>query len=259
MNESEFFVYELFDDNGDVFYIGKGKRDRISNHRLKAKKGSCLPVHRRIRKLWKNGINYHYRKIHENLLEEEAFELEKETIAKYGISNLTNLTFGGEGHSGLKPSIETLRKMSLSQKGRIKSEQERKNISLSLLGRKLSPSHIEAIKKGKQNISVETCRKISESKTGIKTGPKSEETKKKISESKKSAFAKMTPNEKFEWLENRRLKSFNKPKRRPISEEEKQRSSLRFKGVPRTEEVKQKIRASHIARQQLKQTNSNES
>jgi hypothetical protein len=44
-----------------------------------------------------------------------------------------------------------------------------------------------------------------------------------------------------------------------ISEEEKQRSSLRFKGVPRTEEVKQKIRASHIARQQLKQTNSNES
>jgi hypothetical protein len=62
------------------------------------------------------------------------------------------------------------------------SLERRKNISKALTGKKLSPEHIEAIKKGKKNISQETRDKISKANKGRIV---SLEKRKKLSEMSK--------------------------------------------------------------------------
>ena len=70
-------------------------------------------------------------------------------------------------------SEETKRKISESNKGKIRSEETKRKISESKIGKKTGPR------------SEETKRKISKSLKGKKTGPRSKETKRKISESNK--------------------------------------------------------------------------
>lgn len=85
-----FYVYEWFNtENNEVFYVGKGKKDRCRN----------------VKQRNKYFINYHnkhkcnVRKVKENLTEEEAFELEIKLIADYKEIGQCkcNLTNGGEG------------------------------------------------------------------------------------------------------------------------------------------------------------------
>ena len=156
----KYYVYShITKDTGKIFYIGKGRGNRaFSEDRSK---------------LWKNVANKHGWKaviICDDLTEDEAFEVEKFYIKEYGridlgTGNLVNLTDGGEGPSN--PSIETRRKMSISHKGKVLSEEHIKKISLLHKGRKRSE---------------ETRKKISES---AKRRVFSEETRQKMSESKK--------------------------------------------------------------------------
>jgi hypothetical protein len=87
--KNEYYVYAYLREDGTPYYIGKGKGNRIT-----AKHNVPVP---------KNCTNII--KIHEELTEEFAHEMEILFIATYGRKNnntgiLRNLTDGGEGSSG---------------------------------------------------------------------------------------------------------------------------------------------------------------
>ena len=116
-------------------------------------------------KLKQLGFKVEIKIVFENLSEIEAFELEKELIAKYGYEHLTNMTVGGEGPSGVvfsketiakriesrkgyRHSSETIEKMSQTKLGRKKTEEHKEKLSQSLMGKKRS---LESIQKQKQS------------------------------------------------------------------------------------------------------------
>lgn len=133
----------------EVFYVGIGKDKRRSKDRI----GRNL--------FWKRYTNKHEYFVEilcENISWEEACEQEKELICFYGrrdlgFGSLVNLTDGGDGTMGFKPTEEMLIKMSIAQVGRKHSEETKK---------KMSDYH-----KGKK-LSQETKKKLSESKKGNK-------------------------------------------------------------------------------------------
>lgn len=96
---------------GEAYYVGKGSglrawvKDKRSKYwqAVSAKYGCIVDI------------------VDKDLSEHVAFELEEFLISLYGIKSdggtLTNLTRGGEGSSGYKPSRETRRKTSLKTKG----------------------------------------------------------------------------------------------------------------------------------------------
>ena len=192
----EFYVYEHIRlDNMTCFYIGKGKGERA--YELERN-----DHHDNISNMCGHAVLI----IKDNLTEEEAFELERDTIEDYvfnlgyGIDikgyddydhklpHLTNCTWGGEGVSGLHHTEETKQKMSESLKGKQISEETKLKISESLKGKQISEEtklKMSEAKKGNVpwnkgiQLSEETKRKMSESFKGRKL---SEETKIKMSE-----------------------------------------------------------------------------
>lgn len=115
MDENKnYYVYIwIREDYNTIFYVGKGKNDRA-----KTIKGN---IH--FKRIYEK-VPTHYKLIYENLTEQEAFNLEKETIYRlvyedgYSIQakayegkeikgrHLVNCTFGGEGVSGHKHTPE---------------------------------------------------------------------------------------------------------------------------------------------------------
>lgn len=102
----------------EPFYVGKGSKNQIESHLNEAKKKRRKPVkyiniHKigKINKILAEGLEPIRFKVKENLLELDAFKLEKELIKLIGRSNLktgslTNLTEGGNGGpSGIDLSI----------------------------------------------------------------------------------------------------------------------------------------------------------
>lgn len=125
MNENKFYVYAHFKGNTqkDMFYVGKGCDNRIN---IKSNRS----------KHWKNTVNKHgYNKLilHDNLLEQTAFDLEISLIALYKAMGhkLINKTTGGEGCSGrvYVPTEESIQKNRDSHKG---PRPERQGVPLSL-------------------------------------------------------------------------------------------------------------------------------
>jgi hypothetical protein len=81
----EYYVYK-HSRNGTPFYIGKGKKNRAFD-----KNGR--------NNFWIQFVNneeYDIEIIKNNLTEDEAFQLEKETIEEIGLENLTNIEGGGK-------------------------------------------------------------------------------------------------------------------------------------------------------------------
>lgn len=144
-----FYVYAyLRKSDNTPYYIGKGKNSRfLGIHNVSVPRDRTKIVF-----------------IETNLSEVGALAIERRMIAWYGRKDigtgiLHNRTDGGEGAEGAVRTAETKRKMSESMVGKKKptrTEEHRKNISLSKIG----------------NVPWNK---------GLKTGPESEETKKKKS------------------------------------------------------------------------------
>jgi len=155
------YTYEDLKFDFEPFYVGKGHGFRMYYH-LTCKGKNYLKT-RQIKRILNSGLEPKIIKLHDNLEEKKAFELEIEIIKKIGRIDkgtgcLTNLTDGGDGHSGLIQSDETKKKraesrkkstfyktmkskefsnkMSKVAKKRFEDERERNKISFSKLGEK---------------------------------------------------------------------------------------------------------------------------
>lgn len=177
----EIIIYGIYDPNKPeiIRYVGKTKKkinQRLNEHIYLSKKGVKRPVNLWIKKLLDNDI---FPKI---------IEIEKTNINEwcdreiYWVSfyrkkhELLNLSDGGGSNLNYSPSEETRKKISEGNKGKVgywkdkkmtdehkekigvgglgkkRSEITKKNISNSLLGRKLSEEHVESIIKSHSHL-----------------------------------------------------------------------------------------------------------
>jgi len=165
---NSFYVYlHVRKSDGIVFYVGKG-RGRRANY-FNERNPHWHSVFK------KHGCIVEF--VCKNISENDAFRIERETIAKYKSDKLCNMTEGGEGVTGYRFTDEQKEKMSISGKKRLPmTEQSRKKLSESNLGRVNSEYVREHIRKrmvgndyGKyRNITQELRDKIRLANTGEK-------------------------------------------------------------------------------------------
>ena len=233
-----FYVYEHWRlDRDECFYVGKGKGNRAYVVKDRNRHHKAIMA-----KLNRIGFAMEVRIVASGLSEQEAFDLEVRRIAFWRESgvDLTNLTNGGEGATGLKHSEEMKRRLSelnkgkpAAFKGRTHTEETKRR--LSELGKiagapKHSPEIIEKIAdwhRGRKR-SPETCAKISEKAKGrvsafkgrispFRGVTRSEEVRLKISRAKK------------EWWGEKRLENGGVIIGRKLSDDERKAISERKK------------------------------
>jgi len=179
----------------------------------------------KIKKILSLGLEPIRVKIYEGLVECESLIKEIEVINLIGFENLTNVTHGGEGISGYKQSEKTKKKIGVGNLGKKHTDETKKLISEKLKGRKIddewrnkisktlkgvpkkpfTDEHKENISKGGKGripwnkgckgcqtswnkglkMSEEARKNMSKAKLGKPGNIKSDESKKKISESLK--------------------------------------------------------------------------
>lgn len=130
----KFYVYKL-SINDIPFYIGKGKKtetyDRIEYHLKYWEHNKNTKLKNKINKL--KGI-FDIEILFESENEYECLNLEVKLIKEIGRENLCNLTDGGEGVSGLKHFDESKQKISIWRKGKSLSEETCKRITQNKTG-----------------------------------------------------------------------------------------------------------------------------
>lgn len=185
-------IYALLDSDGKIRYVGKTSKSlekRLTEHLYVSRRG--IKCHRCdwIRSLLKVGFLPTIQLIGEvngnGCREEQAWI---KWFREEGF-NLTNLTDGGDGFVGYKPSVDTRRNMSLSAKKRYNSSEKEKNrlrnIAIGNTNRRGKKFSLESrlkmslAHKGVR-LSKEHCLSMSEGRIGIKM---SKEHQAKISNS----------------------------------------------------------------------------
>jgi len=134
-----YYTYAHHKPDGSIFYIGKGR-----DARAYAKTGRSIH--------WNNTAKK-YKDFTVTILakwptEKEAFEHEIFLIETFKLMSVSivNLSKGGEGASGVVPSAETRKKMSVASKGRRKSEETKAKMSAAAKGVKKSTEHLEKMR-----------------------------------------------------------------------------------------------------------------
>ena len=127
-----FYVYELRDQAGVPFYVGKGSKRRVHEHERRAKAGIKSHLCHKIRKLWRLGFTVQKTIVFRARDEQAAFAEEKRLIAYYGRANLTNQTDGGDGPCGM--SAEARARIAASRRGKVSSEATRNRQRMAKLG-----------------------------------------------------------------------------------------------------------------------------
>lgn len=105
----QYYVYSLSDPStGNIFYIGKGRGNRINHHLLGALDENTKESEKinKIREIQNAGLEVKLDIIRHGLNEKEAFEVESAIIDTIGMDNLTNIVSGH--HSDLRGKM-TLR------------------------------------------------------------------------------------------------------------------------------------------------------
>lgn len=90
---NDYYVYELAypeSMGGSVFYVGKGRSDRMYKHADEARRGIQSRKCDTIRQIQAQGEQVVHRKVTENLSHSAAIKGERDLIAFYGWEKLTN-------------------------------------------------------------------------------------------------------------------------------------------------------------------------
>lgn len=106
------YVYELIDPRTqNVFYVGKGCRDRVRDHtrdarRLGPGEFGNRHLYHKIHQIWEAGKEVQHEIVFRAADPEDAFEREKELISEHGLGNLCNIEPGGEGPGERPQSVK---------------------------------------------------------------------------------------------------------------------------------------------------------
>lgn len=205
-------MYILFRPwNGLPCYVGKGKGSRILRHFKESERRPNRQLAAIFKKAKRLGQEVIAVKIHENLLEYDAYAYEIALIRAIGRKvdggPLVNLTLGGEGGSGISRkgqlagrefTLEHRKKISEALKGHVVSDKSRVRASEIHKGKKIKPEQLELMRSrmlgntytlGFKH-SAESIAKMRAIKKGI---PKSAEHRAKIGEAhrKRNALRKV--------------------------------------------------------------------
>lgn len=171
--------------NLEIFYVGKGTvyKEHVKSSLIKRFYHRAFSSSNR-NKMWKkikNKHGYTVEIVKDNLSEECADELEIFLISEIGRrdenkGSLSNLTDGGEGMLGCKPSKEARKKMSEYHKNKKLTEDHKNNIRKSFIGLRKGDKHPLYGVKGEKHhnfgkiLSKEHKNKISSSRILNKSG-----------------------------------------------------------------------------------------
>lgn len=157
----KFGTYILINSlDNKVFYVGKGKKNRPSQHISASKNRNKYYIHKKIIKILSQNGTIISEWVFESDVEQECLDKEMEYIKCYGRENLTNLTDGGDGVSGYKMSLKNKEKLKQSKTGK-------KLIPESIEKREATRKarNIPAWNKGKK-MNEEFCKKVAKGGLG---------------------------------------------------------------------------------------------
>lgn len=151
---SDFYIYVYFRLDGSPCYVGKGSGKRWKAHEHR----SCNPHLAAI--IAKSGRELPKVKIRENLIESQAFEIERALIAAIGRKAnggpLVNMTDGGDGSSGrILSEEERVKRKQIFNQPHVRARMSASHIGL--------PSHRRGIV-----VTDETRKRLRESHLGKK-------------------------------------------------------------------------------------------
>jgi len=198
---ADFYVYVLFRETGEPFYVGKGVNGRWLAHEWEARNGAKGHRFAIIRSMQARGLEIPKVKLHEGLTAVTALAYEIELIAAIGRRHeggpLVNSTAGGEGvvdespevyakRLDRKASLATRAKLSTALRGKKKAPEAVAKIRAANIGKKHTPearAKQRAAKLGKpgHRLTPEHRAAISAAQRGRPDGPLSDEHRAKIS------------------------------------------------------------------------------
>ena len=156
--ENNYCVYFYLREDKTPYYVGMGRKQRpFAKHAHRQGRGDFKPDNNDLILI-----------VHENLSQEEAFELEIKYIAEFGRKCdggiLINLTAGGQG---AKHNEETRKKLSFIKTGLKASEETKRKMSETRKGKKMpegsgQKARQTRIANGTDKHSEETRKKMSE-------------------------------------------------------------------------------------------------